>query len=464
MIEKSQTNYHLMSSSLSKRTPLFDIQQILNSIRTVDLIPVLLLIASITYVGFIPSQGDFIEIIAPFGIAFASYTYLSIYRTVNISVVLAIGVLLRLLLIFAFPNLSDDIYRFVWDGQLTANGINPYGYLPSEMIERLDSEYTQMLFSKMNSPEYYTIYPPFTQLIFYLSTCMGDDIYASSYLIKVCFFIAEMCTLFGIVKILDHLNMKKGLAAIYFLNPLVLLEGLGNLHFEVIMVSFLVWAIYFSFVKKKLLLAAVFFTLSIASKLLPLMFLPFFLFHLRGNDRVKFFLYGIAMCVVAFLPIALGLDFANFATSIDLYFQKFEFNASIYYILRYIGQVWSGYNLIHYIGPLLGVVAVVLIVKKALVSEYDIKSFITFCFYSFCIYLLLATTVHPWYLCVPILFSVFVSSRWVVVWSFAIMLSYINYSYDPFYENLWIVTIEYIMVLIVYLISSYRQDKRLSNI
>jgi hypothetical protein len=112
--------------------------------------------------------------------------------------------------------------------------------------------------------------------------------------------------------------------------------------------------------------------------------------------------------------------------------------------MRYLGQLWVGYNLIHFIGPLLGLIAVLLILGKAYFSLVNsLQQFLNYAFFSFCTYLLLATTVHPWYLVIPIMLSVFVRLRFVIIWSFLIMLSYINYSYDPYFENLWIVGIEY---------------------
>ncbi|MFT6780290.1 MAG: alpha-1,6-mannosyltransferase [Saprospiraceae bacterium] len=399
------------------------------------------------YISFIPKQSDFCEIVFACGIAFAGYSYLSFFSNIKTCHVLGLGLIVRIGCIFAFPNLSDDIYRFVWDGQLSAQGMNPYGYLPSGIISDMEGLYWKELFAKMNSPDYYTIYPPFTQLIFYISTFAGEHIWWSAFIIKICFLVAELLTFIGIVRLLDNLKKNTSLAAIYFLNPLIMVEGIGNLHFEIIMVSFLVWAIYFTFIKKKIALGSLLFVLSIASKLLPLMFLPYFLFKLNGIKRLKFFTYGLVFLLVSFLPIILGLDFINFGSSIDLYFQKFEFNAGIYYLLRYLGKLWSGYNLIHYLGPLLGVTAVLLILKKAYsTNENSLQQFLDFAFFGFCSYLLLATTVHPWYLIIPVMLSVFVRFRFAVIWSFLIMLSYINYSYDFYFENLWVVGLEYVLV------------------
>jgi alpha-1,6-mannosyltransferase len=410
----------------------------------------IVLSVAILYLAFVPQQSDFFELIIAGGIAFAGYSYLCFFNQTKKHHILVLGLIIRIGVLFAFPNLSDDIYRFVWDGQLTALGMSPYEYLPSDIISGIDSPYLQELFFNMNSPDYYTIYPPFTQLIFYISTWVGENILLSSFIIKLFFLVAEVFTFWGLVRLLDSLKKNTSLAAIYFLNPLIIVEGMGNLHFEIIMVSFLVWAIYYTIIKEKITTGALLFTLSIASKLLPLMFLPYFLFKMSGKNRIRFFGAGLLFMALSFLPIILGLDFINFGSSIDLYFQKFEFNAGLYYLMRFLGQLWSGYNLIHYIGPLLGVIAVLLILKNAYSSsDYSLQQFLKFAFFSFCVYLLLATTVHPWYLSIPVMLSVFVRFRFAVIWSFLIMLSYINYSYDPYFENLWVVGLEYVLVFVI---------------
>lgn len=422
-------------------------------------ISIVVLIAATIFLGYVPEQSDFPLIFIGGAISFSAYGYLAFFDKPSVKVIFITGVFIRVILFFAFPNLSDDIYRFLWDGQLTSIGSNPYGSVPFPLavhsIDGLSSE----LIKLMNSPYYYTIYPPFAQLIFYTSTLVGTDFYNMSLVIKLFFLAAEILTFLGILKVLDALNKDRSLAIIYFLNPLILVEGMVNLHFEIIMIVFLIWGMYFVFIKKQIGMGALMFTLSIASKLLPIMFLPFLFFGLKGKERIKFFGLSLLFVLIVFSPIIFGLDFKNFGSSIDLYFQKFEFNGGIYYVLRYLGKLWSGYNLIHYLGPLLGFSALILILRKAFLQKtFDLQSFIDFAFFSFVTYLLLATTVHPWYLSIPILLSVFVSWRFAVVWSFLILLTYINYSYPSYHENLWIVGIEYILVFAMIYYESQKEQ------
>jgi len=88
---------------------------------------------------------------------------------------MSIAVISRIMLLFSFPNLSDDIYRFIWDGRLTSLGIHPFEYLPSEWMQILEvsaKNNWSALFSQLNSPDYYSVYPPVNQLIFLMATLL----------------------------------------------------------------------------------------------------------------------------------------------------------------------------------------------------------------------------------------------------------------------------------------------------
>jgi hypothetical protein len=362
-------------------------------------------------------------------------------------------------LLFSFPNLSDDIYRFIWDGKLTLSGINPYQYLPTEVLSMNAAGVDSQLFEQLNSPNYYTIYPPISQAMFYLSA-KADSWAGSALILKVFFVVAEIFTFLGVYRLLQHFKVNRNHIGVYFLNPLIVIEGIGNLHFEVIMICFFVWSLVFLIVHRSWVLGAVFWSFSIATKLMPLMFLPVIWWHYgdikRASKRKERFMFMgllIFLLLILFSPVLLSFYGDHFASSIDLYFQKFEFNASIYYLLRYLGFQWSGYNLIAYLGPLLGLTALCMI----LFSSYTLRGlpsfwksrktwFMAYFASFFLIYLFSTTTVHPWYLCFPILFPVFIENKTIPIWSFLIMGTYMNYSFIPYSEQLWYVCIEYVTV------------------
>lgn len=149
----------------------------------------------------------------------------------------------------------------------------------------------------------------------------------------------------------------------------------------------------------------------------------------------------------------------SFANSLDLYFRKFEFNASVYYVFRYIGQQISGYNLIKYLGPLLGILTLFYNFRKA--RQYKDNTFSTFFKYGLYVwtfYLFLATTVHPWYLISVLFFATFNQWCYPYFWSYLIFISYANYSGSVYYESMWLIGLEYFLLL-VYIIMENNKRK-----
>ena len=65
-------------------------------------------------------------------------------------------------------------------------------------------------------------------------------------------------------------------------------------------------------------------------------------------------------------------------------------------------------------------------------------------FWALFFYLLLATTVHPWYIAAMMIWLVLANQKIVLYWAFFAGLTYINYQGAVFHENLWLVALEYI--------------------
>jgi alpha-1,6-mannosyltransferase len=407
------------------------------------------------WLGYFTRQSDFYQILPGLCLTFGSlYFIFQRANASNLTFYLLLGICLRLLLIPAFPNWSDDIYRFLWDGYLWNAGLNPFDHLPIYYIEQGVSipGLTRELFNELNSPEYFTIYPPVCQAIFATATYLfPNSWYAAAIWMKLVMFgfeIGSISLMFALLKsnfFTGQLTQKNVL--LYALNPLVIMEISGNLHFEGAMVFFLLLAFYF-LQEGKTSMAGIAWGFSIAAKLLPLLFLPLLMRRLGWRKSgVFFFVVGLSS-ILLFIPLFNVAFLQNFGNSLDLYFRKFEFNASLYYLIRWLGYQFAGYNIIQQAGPILGLLVftgtwLIVLFEK----EPTWKNFPNSLLKVILLYLFLAMTIHPWYAILPLIFAVFTNFRFPVIWSGLILLTYINYSYDDYWENLWIVAFEYAVVL-----------------
>ncbi len=89
---------------------------------------------------------------------------------IPIALIWAIAILARLVLLPLAPELSDDIYRYLWDGHLLTHGVNPYAHPPGD--EALAALRTQW-HGEINHPDVPTIYPPLSQLLFGAVALLG---------------------------------------------------------------------------------------------------------------------------------------------------------------------------------------------------------------------------------------------------------------------------------------------------
>jgi hypothetical protein len=367
-----------------------------------------------------------------------------------------LGLIFRFVLICQIPNLSQDFYRFIWDGRLIINSINPYSFLPFEIINNVfDGDY---LIAKMGnlSAHNHSNYPPFNQLIFAIGAFVSPkNILGNVLVFRLVIVLADIgIYIFG-RKILDILNLEKDKIYLYFLNPLIIIELTGNLHFEGLMMFFVCLGFYF-FYKSKYFGSAVFIALAILTKLVPLMLLPFFINKLPLHKLMTFYFLLGAMCLIAFIPFFDKYLVTNYSKTIGLWFTNFEFNASIYYVLREIGFWISGYNLIGVIGK----VTPVIIVSTIFYLAVKKKDFLQNQFMALMVYFLLSTTIHPWYLTSMIFFGVFLNVKSIWIWSYFIIFSYSAYAGNQFLEKPLFLFLEYIPVIWFFYIEAFKFLKK----
>ncbi len=373
----------------------------------------------------------------------------------------------RAVFILAIPNLSQDFYRFLWDGRMILEGLNPYLYTVESFISQgtFPVPQAQLLREGMGAlnASHFTNYPPINQLCFVISNVWtSHSLLGSVIVMRLLLILADFGTLYFGKKLLIHLKRPTHLIFWYILNPFIIIELTGNLHFEGVMIFFLVWSLYLLYLKKWQW-AAIVFALSISVKLMPLIFLPLFFqwFMEKGNvlkqlGKLSAF-YGIIIgtTLLLFLPFYNSEFINNYSQTVALWFQNFEFNASLYYIARAIGYSFRGYNEIAIIGKVTPII--VILVTLAITFFRKNTPFVplaTAMLMVLSFYFFTTTTVHPWYVATLLILSVFTKYKFPLVWSFVIILSYlayVNLNKADKSENLWVIALEYICVYAVFI-------------
>lgn len=168
-------------------------------------------------------------------------------RSLPLDVTIVIAVLLRALLLFQEPFLSGDVYRYLSDGRVSASGGNPYAYTPTD--------------DRINHPEIRSIYPPLAQLLF---RAVHD-------------LTAWRLLLLG-ADIAAIVLLRRHGALAYATCPLVLFEGVGSAHIDLVAGVLLGYAL-----TRRSAIAA---GLASGLKIIPVAALPTLL-RLQGHARAR---------------------------------------------------------------------------------------------------------------------------------------------------------------------------------
>jgi len=187
--------------------------------------------------------------------------------------------------------------------------------------------------------------------------------------------------------------------------------------------------------------------LAIGTKLVPLLLIPFFFKYLGFQ---KFVLYVLS---VLFFSVALWLPFwnlevvENYTKTIQLWFTTFEFNGSVYNIVRAIGYEVKGYNIIRSLGKISPFITLGLLGLFSLFpSNRTPKQLTTNILLFLSLYFFTATTVHPWYIINLLFLGILSGYAYPLVWSLTVFWSYQAYGQNSVEEGLLWQLSEYLLV------------------
>ncbi len=257
----------------------------------------------------------------------------------------------RLILFPSHPILETDFYRYLWDGFVLSNGVNPYLFAPAEVLdseiderspERADTlrhlrsliqrvEPARAVLSEVNNPTVVTIYPPFAQIAFGASAAFSP-LSLLGWKTAILFFDAVLIA--ALATLLPRFGRDPRWVLIYAWSPLVLKETANTAHFDVIASAAIFLAILFALAGYKKRSAAAWMCGTLA-KLYPALAIPLWV---KTWDK-KTGLIAAALCFALVIPFSgagvRGLSgWAEFS-------HRWESNSSLVAVLE-TGLVWLG--------------------------------------------------------------------------------------------------------------------------
>ena len=380
-----------------------------------------------------------------------------------------LAILFRFLLIFTSPTLSDDVYRYIWDGHLAGSGVNPYA-LPvnSALLDEFDTPLRALVNNSwMASP-----YLPAAQAYFVAVNRLFPQNPLAFQVSAVLFDLGVGWLIMGMLKLL---NSPRRRVLLYLWNPLVVIEFAHGAHVDALML-FLVAASFWFLLRarpdarqenQRLSLSAISMAAAVLTKLIPALLAPL-LIRRWGWPRLLIYLFILVGILGVFgyssgFGITGDFDGSGLFGALRIYALHWNYNSGFYHWLETLlsGYRTSGAVPVELVrespvriakGISLMFILISTIAAGILAWKIDnpLKtgfrqrsiSLLRLALIPLGAYLLFTTTVHPWYVTVILLFLPFLLPRigeksdlsrfiWPLIYiSCSIALSYTTYA-DP---------------------------------
>lgn len=227
----------------------------------------------------------------------------------------------RIVLLGAAPLVSDDVYRYVWDGRVQQHGLNPLRSAPADpALSRLHTDVTRRI--DPTNAALPSIYPPLAQRYFLGVTWVHQSVLAMALATLACDLVVG-----GLIwRRLAATGRSRWWVLAYAWHPLVALEGAGGAHIDIVGTLLLVAAVH-ALSRRRSLLAAVAFAGAFAVKFLPIVLAPLLWKRIRPADGAA----GALLVVLLYLPFLDGWQLP--VGSLGTYLAQWRFNGPLFRLL-----------------------------------------------------------------------------------------------------------------------------------
>jgi hypothetical protein len=200
--------------------------------------------------------------------------------TLGLLILFAIG--FRALLVPQTPYLSQDVYRYVWDGEVQRAGINPYRYDPE--ADELRSLRDDSIFPNIapDDKRWLSPYPPLAQFVFY-AVAVIRPMNVTAF--KAAMALLDLIAMLLLMIVLARSGLDPARAIFFAWHPLLIFEAAHSGHIESLFIAFIALAIL-AWSRHNDVFTGVALAGAALVKLYPALLLPAFLIALPDAPKV----------------------------------------------------------------------------------------------------------------------------------------------------------------------------------
>lgn len=422
-----------------------------------------------------------------YGVAFVGFVgavWLNERTPIPLTWIWGAAVVFRLLLLTTSPTLSDDVFRYIWEGNLLSQGVSPYqAPINAPELDAFDIPARALV----NNPTFASPYLPVTHGVFSLTALLLPESPLSFQLVMTGL---ELAAAWGIMSLLRVVQIPERRILLWLWNPLVVIEIAHAAHLDAIMVVFTVAALLATFHPRfgggdgGGLASPVLLGLATLTRPIPVLLTPVLFWKWTWAQRIAYaatLVIGVAPFIAwSGAGLTDGPGRGVFGSGQE-YTESFRFNSAIYQSF----EQWVGSQGLDDRGlnePRLLTMLIIFGTIIALMSWVWFSAWrrtraadeaghtgaielLRLSAFPMVIYTLLTPVFHPWYLLLLVALLIFHTPaegesvrRWVALLPWAwlsatLILSYITYE-DPtfFFERAWVRRVEWWPTLVMGLI------------
>jgi len=246
----------------------------------------------------------------------------------------------RLLLVGMSPNLSEDLYRYRWQGRVQAAGGNPYGAIPEEpRWAALEDE----TWDKVNRKDLPSVYGPALELVHAgwqrTAEAATDDPFLQAWSYKLPFALVELLAAYLLMRLLVAWGRPPEQIVIWLWSPLVCIEFWAQGHNDTLAVAAVVGALLAAR-RNRWPIAFAALSFAVLTKFWPAVLFPFFLLQSDDGGRWRFRAKDAwtALPVAALLVSPYWRELANVSGMLEGFVGGWRNNDSLYGLI----YAWAG--------------------------------------------------------------------------------------------------------------------------